>query len=177
MADELSLPRLSPFLGRLTVVRVMSFDSGNGAVSGSVTSGMPAAQTEPTTNDAATDNAVVRIALDGSAPTPFFKPGEHDTRSTFGVLADDKSGTLWAAVGDAADEQNAIRRGGDAFRKRCRVGQRHLGHARMSFEHSARKGCRMKRKIQRWVVTTALSVAASLVVGSVFPSLRYARTT
>ncbi|MCJ2131151.1 hypothetical protein [Methylobacterium sp. E-045] len=49
-----------------------------------------------------TDGGVLRIAPDGSAPTPFFKPGEHDTRSTFGVLADDKSGTLWVASNDAS---------------------------------------------------------------------------
>ncbi len=48
-----------------------------------------------------TDGGVLRIAADGSQ-TPFLKPGEHDTRSTFGVLADEKSGTLWVASNDAS---------------------------------------------------------------------------
>ncbi|HEY0292626.1 MAG TPA: SMP-30/gluconolactonase/LRE family protein [Hansschlegelia sp.] len=48
------------------------------------------------------NGGVLRVAPDGSTPTPFFKPGEHDTRSTFGVLADEKTGTLWVASNDAS---------------------------------------------------------------------------
>ncbi|TBN51881.1 hypothetical protein EYR15_12550 [Hansschlegelia quercus] len=49
-----------------------------------------------------TDGGVLRVAPVGSTPVPFFKPGEHDTRSTFGVLADEKTGTLWVASNDAS---------------------------------------------------------------------------
>lgn len=45
------------------------------------------------------DGGVLKIAP-GSSPVPLFKPGEHSTRSTFGVLADEKSGTLWVASND-----------------------------------------------------------------------------
>lgn len=45
------------------------------------------------------DGGVMKIAP-GSAPVPVFKPGEHGTRSTFGVFADEKSGTLWVASND-----------------------------------------------------------------------------
>ena len=62
-ADPSSAIRRTPpsvmLLTNRTPSDVAATLSGNGAVSGSVTSGMPAAQTEPTTNDAATDNAVV----------------------------------------------------------------------------------------------------------------------
>lgn len=47
-----------------------------------------------------TNGGVLRIAPDGSAPTAFLKPGEHDTRSTFGMLADEKAGVLWVASND-----------------------------------------------------------------------------
>lgn len=45
------------------------------------------------------DGGVLKIAP-GSSPVTFLKPGEHGTRSTFGVLADEKSGTLWVASND-----------------------------------------------------------------------------
>lgn len=45
------------------------------------------------------DGGVMKIAP-GSAPVPFLKPGEHGTRSTFGVFADEKSNTLWVASND-----------------------------------------------------------------------------
>lgn len=45
------------------------------------------------------DGGVLKIAP-GSTPVPFFKPGEHGTRSTFGLLVDDKTKTLWVASND-----------------------------------------------------------------------------
>lgn len=44
---------------------------------------------------------VLKAAPDGSTAV-FLKPGDHGTRSTFGVLADEKSGTLWVASNDAS---------------------------------------------------------------------------
>lgn len=48
-----------------------------------------------------TDGGVLRIGAGGAAAITFLKPGDHGTRSTFGVLADEKSGTLWVASNDA----------------------------------------------------------------------------
>ncbi|MET0313040.1 MAG: hypothetical protein ABW275_01455 [Hansschlegelia sp.] len=48
------------------------------------------------------NGGVLSVAPVGSTPVAFFKPGEHDTRSTFGVLADEKTGTLWVASNDAS---------------------------------------------------------------------------
>jgi hypothetical protein len=45
------------------------------------------------------DGGVLKIAP-GSSPVTFLNPGEHGTRSTFGVLVDEKSGTLWVASND-----------------------------------------------------------------------------
>lgn len=45
------------------------------------------------------DGGVLKIAP-GSTPVPFFKPGEHGTRSTFGLLIDEKTRTLWVASND-----------------------------------------------------------------------------
>lgn len=47
------------------------------------------------------DGGVLRVASDGAVVTAFLKPGDHGTRSTFGVLADEKRGTLWVASNDA----------------------------------------------------------------------------
>ncbi|MCC0806110.1 hypothetical protein FPV16_07740 [Methylobacterium sp. W2] len=47
------------------------------------------------------DGGVLRITGNGEVTTPFLKPGDHGTRSTFGVLADEKRGTLWVASNDA----------------------------------------------------------------------------
>lgn len=44
---------------------------------------------------------VLKIAPGASAAVPFFLPGEHGTRSTFGVLADDRHGLLWVTSNDA----------------------------------------------------------------------------
>jgi hypothetical protein len=49
-----------------------------------------------------THGGVLKIAPGGSAAVPFFQPGEHGTRSTFGVLADDKRAMLWVASNDAS---------------------------------------------------------------------------
>jgi len=49
-----------------------------------------------------THGGVLKIAPGTSTAVPFFKPGEHGTRSTFGVLADDKRGVLWVASNDAS---------------------------------------------------------------------------
>lgn len=49
-----------------------------------------------------TEGGVLRVAPAGSTPTVFLKPGEHDTRSTFGVLVDEKTDTLWVASNDAS---------------------------------------------------------------------------
>lgn len=47
------------------------------------------------------DGGVLKFASDGAVVTAFLKPGDHGTRSTFGVLADEKRGTLWVASNDA----------------------------------------------------------------------------
>lgn len=47
------------------------------------------------------DGGVLRIAGGTETATPFVKPGEHGTRSTFGLLADERRGTLWVASNDA----------------------------------------------------------------------------
>ena len=45
------------------------------------------------------DGGVLKIAP-GSTPVAFFKPAEHGTRSTFGLLVDEKTNTLWVASND-----------------------------------------------------------------------------
>jgi len=45
---------------------------------------------------------VLRVPPSGGRPVPFLKPGAHGTRSTFGVLVDDKTHTLWVASNDAS---------------------------------------------------------------------------
>lgn len=47
------------------------------------------------------DGGVLRIGANGTVTTRFLKPGDHGTRSTFGLLADEKRGTLWVASNDA----------------------------------------------------------------------------
>ncbi|WP_311274068.1 hypothetical protein [Methylobacterium sp. WCS2018Hpa-22] len=47
------------------------------------------------------DGGVLKITGDGEVATSFLKSGDHGTRSTFGVLADEKRGTLWVASNDA----------------------------------------------------------------------------
>ncbi|MCJ2142614.1 hypothetical protein [Methylobacterium sp. E-066] len=47
------------------------------------------------------DGGVLRIEGGGAAATPFLKPGEYGTRSTLGLLADERRGTLWVASNDA----------------------------------------------------------------------------
>ena len=47
------------------------------------------------------DGGVLKVASDGAMVSPFLKPGEHGTRSTFGLLADPKRGVLWVASNDA----------------------------------------------------------------------------
>lgn len=48
-----------------------------------------------------TDGGVLKIGAGSATATAFLKPGDHGTRSTFGVLADEKSGILWVASNDA----------------------------------------------------------------------------
>ncbi|GJD53577.1 Virginiamycin B lyase [Methylobacterium crusticola] len=48
-----------------------------------------------------TDGGVLKIQGDGAATTAFLRPGVHGTRSTFGLLADERRGTLWVASNDA----------------------------------------------------------------------------
>lgn len=48
-----------------------------------------------------TNGGVLKVAPGSSTAVPLFKPGEHGTRSTFGVYADDKRGTLWVLSNDA----------------------------------------------------------------------------
>jgi streptogramin lyase len=45
---------------------------------------------------------VMRAKLGSAEAEPFIAPGAFDTRSTFGVLADEKSGTLWVCSNDAS---------------------------------------------------------------------------
>jgi hypothetical protein len=47
------------------------------------------------------DGGVLKVASDGAVVTQFLKPGDHGTRSTFGLLADSKRGVLWVASNDA----------------------------------------------------------------------------
>lgn len=47
------------------------------------------------------NGGVLRIGSGSADATTFLKPGDHDTRSTFGLLADEKRGTLWVASNDA----------------------------------------------------------------------------
>lgn len=47
------------------------------------------------------DGGVIKITGHGAFTTPFLKPGDHGTRSTFGLLADEERGTLWVASNDA----------------------------------------------------------------------------
>lgn len=49
-----------------------------------------------------THGGVLQVAPGSSTAVPFFLPGEHGTRSTLGVFADDKRGTLWVASNDAS---------------------------------------------------------------------------
>lgn len=48
-----------------------------------------------------TEGGVIKIEGGGAVTTAFLKPGDHGTRSTFGLLADEKRGTLWVASNDA----------------------------------------------------------------------------
>lgn len=48
-----------------------------------------------------THGGVLKVAPGSQTAVPFVVPGEHGTRSTFGVLADDKRGVLWLASNDA----------------------------------------------------------------------------
>lgn len=47
------------------------------------------------------DGGVLKVASEGAMVSPFLKPGEHGTRSTFGLLADPKRRVLWVASNDA----------------------------------------------------------------------------
>ncbi|WP_288580284.1 hypothetical protein [uncultured Methylobacterium sp.] len=47
------------------------------------------------------DGGVLKVGADGAVVTHFLKPGDHGTRSTFGLLADPKRGVLWVASNDA----------------------------------------------------------------------------
>lgn len=47
------------------------------------------------------DGGVLKVAADGTVVSQFLKPGDHGTRSTFGLLADPKRGVLWVASNDA----------------------------------------------------------------------------
>ncbi|AWN36546.1 hypothetical protein [Methylobacterium radiodurans] len=49
-----------------------------------------------------TEGGVLRVDAGSGAVTPFLAPGSHGTRSTFGVLVDEPSGTLWVASNDAS---------------------------------------------------------------------------
>lgn len=49
-----------------------------------------------------THGGVLKVAPGSSTAVPFFQPGDHGTRSTFGVLADDKRALLWVASNDAS---------------------------------------------------------------------------
>lgn len=43
------------------------------------------------------DGGVIKVAADGAVVSQVLKPGDHGTRSTFGLLADSKRGVLWVA--------------------------------------------------------------------------------
>lgn len=47
------------------------------------------------------DGGVLQVGADGAVVSQFLKPGDHGTRSTFGLLADPKRGVLWVASNDA----------------------------------------------------------------------------
>lgn len=47
------------------------------------------------------DGGVLKVTPDGTVTSQFLKPGDHGTRSTFGLLADSKRGVLWVASNDA----------------------------------------------------------------------------
>ncbi|GJD33093.1 Virginiamycin B lyase [Methylobacterium adhaesivum] len=47
------------------------------------------------------DGGVLRIDGGGAVATAFLKPGDHGTPSTFGLLVDERRGTLWVASNDA----------------------------------------------------------------------------
>lgn len=47
------------------------------------------------------DGGVLKVGTDGAVTSQFLKPGDHGTRSTFGLLADPKRGVLWVASNDA----------------------------------------------------------------------------
>lgn len=47
------------------------------------------------------DGGVLKITGNGAVTTAFLKPGDHGTRSTFGLLADAARGLLWVASNDA----------------------------------------------------------------------------
>jgi sugar lactone lactonase YvrE len=47
------------------------------------------------------DGGVLKVDGDGAVVSRFLKPGDHGTRSTFGLLADPKRGVLWVASNDA----------------------------------------------------------------------------
>lgn len=47
------------------------------------------------------DGGVLKLAADGAVTSQFLKPGDHGTRSTFGLLADPQRGVLWVASNDA----------------------------------------------------------------------------
>lgn len=47
------------------------------------------------------DGGVLKIERNGTVTSHFLKPGDHGTRSTFGLLADQRRGILWVASNDA----------------------------------------------------------------------------
>jgi sugar lactone lactonase YvrE len=49
-----------------------------------------------------THGGVVKFAPGATTAVPFVRPGEHGTRSTLGVLADDRRGLLWVASNDVS---------------------------------------------------------------------------
>ena len=48
-----------------------------------------------------THGGILKVAPGSSTAVPFVRPGEHGTRSTFGVLPDEKRGILWVGSNDA----------------------------------------------------------------------------
>ncbi|WP_155911996.1 hypothetical protein [Methylobacterium sp. 77] len=48
-----------------------------------------------------TQGGIVRVKAGSDVAEPWIKPGAFDTRSTFGVLADERSGLLWVCSNDA----------------------------------------------------------------------------
>ncbi|SDA33051.1 hypothetical protein SAMN02799622_05438 [Methylobacterium sp. UNC378MF] len=47
------------------------------------------------------NGGVLKVAANGAVTSQFLKPGDHGTRSTFGLLADPKRGVIWVASNDA----------------------------------------------------------------------------